>query len=44
VSSLIDNEMNWWKPNILGSLFKELETKLIYAIPISGTNQEDRQV
>jgi hypothetical protein len=44
VCDLIDAEMNWWKPNVLGNLFIELDAQLIYSMPISGTNQEDRQI
>jgi ribonuclease HI len=44
VCDLIDDETRWWKPNLLEQIFSQPDVQAICSIPISGTNQEDRQI
>jgi ribonuclease HI len=44
VSHLIDERDHVWKPGLLNRIFSAEERELIYSIPISTTEQEDRQI
>nr|XP_023889503.1 uncharacterized protein LOC112001554 [Quercus suber] len=41
VSSLIDNDTKWWKPNLVKSLFLPFEASTILSIPISFSLPKD---
>ena len=44
VSELIDKDTQWWKLNILENLFLKEEIQLIVSLPLSTTNQRDKQI
>jgi hypothetical protein len=44
VSSLIEVNMKWWNLALLNQLFSSDEVKLIQALPVSATGQEDTLV
>ena len=41
VSSLIDKETKWWKPNVVRTLFLPFEADTILKIPLSQRLPED---
>nr|POF00360.1 hypothetical protein CFP56_75492 [Quercus suber] len=41
VSSLIENDTKWWKPDLVKSLFLPFEASTILSIPISFSLLED---
>jgi ribonuclease HI len=44
VSELIDPDSRWWKKNLVEEVFSPDEAIAVQAIPISATNQPDKQV
>jgi hypothetical protein len=41
VDTLIDEDSKWWNIPLLGAIFSKEEVRIIQAVPISCTNQED---
>ena len=44
VSSLIDQEMRWWKANVIRELFLPFEKEIILKIPLSQNFSEDNLI
>jgi hypothetical protein len=44
ISSLIDGDSLRWNATLLTQIFPKEEIKIIQSLPLSKTNQEDRQI